>query len=244
MSDDRTLPATPRRREQARRQGLMPMAALPAWVAMVATALLLLPAWARATLPAAAAMMRQAIGAATLTAGTEPPEIFMLLPVGLLLPTVAVVAACGVVGLAVRFALDGSRWQLSRAAPTLSRVDPLGGLARIFSGATLGALFTSACGLAAMAAAAACASQSLVGVLRDGVLDGHQTPLFLAAQRAVLGLVALAAVVAVSSWGLMRLRFERRIRMTPQEMADEARGMQADPKVKFRLQSRRGKPAR
>lgn len=243
MSDDRTLPATPRRREQARRQGLMPMAALPAWVAMVATAILLLPSWARATLPAAAAMMRQAIGAATLPAGPEP-EIGMLLPVGLFLPTVAVVAACGVAGLAVRFALDGSRWQLSRAAPTLSRVDPLGGLSRIFSSSTLGALALNACGLAALTAAMVFASRSLVAVIRDGALDGHHAPLFLAAQHVILMLVALAALVAAGSWGLMRLRFERRIRMTPQEMADEARSMQADPKVKFMLQSRRAKPAR
>lgn len=244
MSDDRTLPATPRRREQARRQGLMPMAVLPAWVAMVATAILLLPSWARATLPAATAMMRQAIGAAMMTAGTEPPEMAALLPVGLLLPTVAVVVACAVVGLAVRFALDGSRWQLSRAAPTLSRVDPLGGLSRIFSSSTLGALALNACGLAALTTAMVFASRSLVAVLRDGALDGHHAPLFLAAQHAMLMLVALAAIVAAGSWGLMRLRFERRIRMTPQEMADEARSMQADPKVKFMVQSRRAKPAR
>lgn len=244
MSADRTLPATPRRREQARRQGLMPMAALPAWVAMVATAILLLPSWAQATLPAATAMMRQAIGAAIGTAGVEPPEVGLLLPVGLVLPTVAVIAACGLVGLVVRFAADGSRWQLSRAAPLLSRIDPIGGLARIFSVATLGGLALNACGLAAVTTAATCASRTLVAGLRLGTLDGHLAPLFLAAQQSILALVAMAAVVAAASWGLTRLWFERRIRMTPQEMADEARSMQADPKVKFMLQSRRGKPAR
>jgi len=220
------------------------MAALPAWVAMVATAILLLPTWARATLPAATAMMRQAIGAATATAGGEPPDMNTLLPVALLLPTVVVVAACGMVGLAVRFVLDGSRWQLSRVAPTLSRVDPLGGLSRIFSRATLGALVLNGCGFAALTAATVFASRSLGAVLREGALAGDHTPLFLAARQAMLMLVAMAAVVAACSWGLMRLRFERRIRMTPQEMADEARSMQADPKVKFMLQSRGGKPAR
>lgn len=242
MSDDRTLPATPRRREQARRQGLMPMAALPAWVAMVVTALLLLPSWARATLPAAAAMMRQAIAAAVGSHGASP-ELATLLPVGLLLPTVALVAASGIVGLVVRFTLDGSRWQLSRAAPTLSRVDPFSGLARIFSAATLGGLALNAGGLAALVAAAAFASPSLLVGLRDGVVDGNQTTLFLAAHRALVTLVAAAAAVAACSWGLMRLRFERRLRMTPQEMADEARSMQADPKVKFMRQSRGAKQA-
>ena len=51
---DRTLPASPRRREAARRAGMMPAAALPAWAAGAATTLRLLPAWGRATLPAAA----------------------------------------------------------------------------------------------------------------------------------------------------------------------------------------------
>jgi uncharacterized protein (DUF2252 family) len=67
MSDaaDRTIPATPRRRELARRQGFMPMASLPAWVATVATTLVLLPAWAEATFAAATAMMQQAASFAT-----------------------------------------------------------------------------------------------------------------------------------------------------------------------------------
>ena len=77
MSDaaDRTIPATPRRRELARRQGVMPMASLPAWVASMATARLLLPSWADATLPAATAMMRESLSAAT-TANNKAPVRF------------------------------------------------------------------------------------------------------------------------------------------------------------------------
>jgi flagellar biosynthesis protein FlhB len=54
-----------------------------------------------------------------------------------------------------------------------------------------------------------------------------------------LPLVAAAAVVAACTWVVSRFRFERRIRMTPQEYADEARSMQADPKVRFMHQRRR-----
>ena len=52
MSDsaDRTIPATPRRREAACRQGLAPRPHQVAWLAAAVTTLLLLPAWARATL--------------------------------------------------------------------------------------------------------------------------------------------------------------------------------------------------
>jgi len=63
--------------------------------------------------------------------------------------------------------------------------------------------------------------------------------LFAAAQQAILPLVAAAAVVAACTWAFSRRRFERRIRMTPQEYADEARSMQADPKVRLMRQQRR-----
>jgi flagellar biosynthesis protein FlhB len=60
-----------------------------------------------------------------------------------------------------------------------------------------------------------------------------------AAQRAILPLVAAAMVVAACTWAFSRLRFEQKIRMTPQEYADEARSMQADPKVRLMQQQRR-----
>jgi flagellar biosynthesis protein FlhB len=60
-----------------------------------------------------------------------------------------------------------------------------------------------------------------------------------AAWRATAWLIAGAAVVAVAAWGSARRRFERRIRMTPEEFAEEARSMQSDPKVRLLQQQRR-----
>jgi flagellar biosynthesis protein FlhB len=50
----------------------------------------------------------------------------------------------------------------------------------------------------------------------------------------MLPTVAAAAAVAAAQWGLARLRFEKRIRMTPQEFQEEMKGMEADPKVRLR----------
>ena len=149
MSDsaDRTIPATPRRRESARRQGFMPMASLPAWVATVATTLLLLPAWAEATFAAATAMMQHAAGFAM--TGLESPTQLGLLPqaaTAVAVPTLAVVAVAGAVGLAVRMLLDGPAWRPARLVPTLDRISLLAGLTRIFSTATLLSLTGQACG--------------------------------------------------------------------------------------------------
>jgi len=49
-------------------------------------------------------------------------------------------------------------------------------------------------------------------------------------------------VVAACQWAFARRRFEARIRMTPQEFADEARSMQADPKVRLLQQRRPAQP--
>jgi len=49
--------------------------------------------------------------------------------------------------------------------------------------------------------------------------------------------------VAAGQWALARRRFERRIRMTPQEAVEEAKDMRADPRIRlFHMQRRRPQP--
>lgn len=238
MSDagDRTIPATPRRRELARRQGAMPAASLPAWVAAAATAVLLLPAWSRATFPAATEMMRAGI-VAGIAAGAQP-RTESWLRMDLAIPTVALVSASGVVGLAVRLLLDGGGWRLGRAAPSLLRISPLAGLARIFSARTAVDTALNAVGLALMAAAACGSAGGLAAVLASPQSAADPLQLVPPLQRMLVAVTAAAAVLAVCQWGLARLRFERRIRMTPQEFTDEQRSMQAAPQVRLLLRRR------
>jgi flagellar biosynthesis protein FlhB len=137
MSDaaDRTIPATPRRREMARRQGVMPMAGLPAWVATVATTLLLLPAWAQATFSAATDMMQQSVCFTAAGRGAQP-LLDLEVPAAVVLPTLALVAVAGAVGLSVRVLLDGPAWRPARLVPSFDRISLLAGLARICSAPT------------------------------------------------------------------------------------------------------------
>lgn len=246
-SSPRTIPATPRRREAARRQGLMPLSSLPAWIAAVVTAVVLAPAWARATLPAAAEMLRATIAPAGRGPLDELGVPGLLVP-GLLLPTVALILASGGAGLAVRALLDGMAWRSARIAPALSRIDPLAGLARILSLRTLAAVLGNAVALAVLVAAAAWFVGPLVAGGQGAMpgIDAAADPVAIVArgQAAILPLAAVAAAVAAVQWGLARWRFEGRIRMTPEEFQEEARSLQADPKVKLmRERSRRPPPA-
>lgn len=237
-SSSRTIPATPRRRAAARREGLAAPADLPAWAASAATAILLAPAWARATIPAAAESVREACAAAAASDGSLA-NLPWPLPPAVILPTLGVVAASAAVGLAVRLAADGFVWQPGRAAPDLRRIDPLAGLRRIVSGGTVAAIAMAAAGLAALGATAFFLARPLLAVQPWPVAGEHVGSLAGTGWRAVLWLVAVAAAVAACQWLLARRRFERRIRMTPQELAEEVKDLQADPRVRLLQQQRK-----
>lgn len=234
MSDhsSRTIPATPRRREAARREGLGAPADLPAWAASAATAILLAPAWARATIPAAAESFRETCAAA-LVSGGSLTNLTWPLPPAVVLPTLGVVAASAAAGLAVRLAGDGFVWQPGRAAPDLRRIDPLAGLRRIFARGTIAAIGISALGLTLLGVAATILAQPLMARQSQPVAIDDVGGLVTSGWRAVVWLVAAAAGVAAGQWVLARRRFERQIRMTPQELAEEVKDLQADPRVRL-----------
>lgn len=134
------------------------------------------------------------------------------------------------------------------SSPALHRIDPLAGLARILSARTLAAAVGNAVALVAVVAVAAWVLGPLVAggqrALEGVDLAADPVPMITRGQAAILPLAAAAAVIAAVQWGLSRWRFEKRIRMTPQEYQDEARSLQADPKVKLmREQARRPRSA-
>jgi flagellar biosynthetic protein FlhB len=226
---DRTIPATPRRRAAARRQGLAPRPHQPAWIAAAVTTLFLLPAWGRATVPAAAEMMREAVARAV-SGGTL--DAATLLPAAVVLPTLAVIAAASAAGIATRSVLDGG-WGLGRAAFDLRRISPAAGLGRIFAGETLLAAAGHAAGLAVIVVAAALGAWSRGSLLGDATATADPARVAAAALGMLWPPLAAAVVVTVVGQLLAWRRFERRLRMTPEEYAEESRGMQADPKIRL-----------
>lgn len=237
MADDadRTIPATPRRREAARRAGLMPPAALPAWAAGAVTALVAAPAWARATIAATAEWLR----ALAIPGG----DAALMPPPAVVLPTLGLVVAAGGAALVVRLACDGFSWRPGRAAFDPRRIDPRAGLARIFSWDTLTAVVGDGLALAGLATVAVLCGGPLVGFMgREPGADATAAA-GAVGQAALLRFAAAAAVVAGCHWALGRRRFEQRIRMTPQELADERREVEADPRVRLLQQGRRRQPA-
>ncbi len=225
---DRVIPATPRRREEARRRGMMPTAALPAWVASAATAVLLLPAWGAATMPAATDLVRSAVAGA---GQPRPPSLWPQV-VAVAIPTGGVVLAAAAAGIAIRLMFDGVSWIPARAMPAWSRIDPLAGVSRIVSLRTLRSMIGGAAGLAVMLTAAWWSLRPLMAI-SSATGEADAASLVGAAWWAAAWLSVAAAAVAVVRWLTLRRRFERQIRMTPQEFADETRSAESNPKVRL-----------
>lgn len=214
MSDaaERTIPATPRRREAAERAGMLPAATLPAWGATIAVAILLFPAWWRATVAAAAADLGGVLaGAGRTGSGTAAawPSL------ALVLPTLALILAAGGAGVATRLVVDGFRWQPSRILPDLQRLGPIAGVRRILSLRSLRAAVAGFWWLTVLVGVAVWSSGRLVGTL--DVAGGI---------AALCPLLAAVVAVAAARWGLARVAAERRIRMTPEELREELRTLE------------------
>lgn len=237
---DRSIPATPRRREAARREGATPDAAPLAWAAAAIVTVLLLPAWARATWPAVTAACAAWLSHAGRPAALDPGAV-VALPAAVVWPSVGLVLVAAAAGLGVRFTVDGPSWLPGRVAPDLARIDPLAGLRRIVSPRTVGVVVGNALAVVVLGGVALVSARPFLAaaaVPAPEPLDG-----VVVAWRALVPLSVTAAAVAVAQYAVARWRFERRLRMTPREFAEEARSLQADPRVRL-LHARRATPGR
>lgn len=225
---ERTIPATPRRRDEARRQGLMPTPDGPAWAALIATVTLLLPAWGRSTVDAVRNLLQA--GLATNTAGDLPILATML-------PTLLVVLAGMLVGLLVRGLLGGGLWVPGRFRPRLSRIDPFHGLSRIFSVTTIHSLLLGTATLTILMTVAWLTMPPLAAVPPVGgsgqILDAAALDMLTGMHRWLTGIVLTAALVVAIRWMLERRWFEQRIRMTPAELREERRHAESTARVRW-----------
>ncbi|MDB4556949.1 EscU/YscU/HrcU family type III secretion system export apparatus switch protein [bacterium] len=229
-SQDRTLPATPRRREDARNRGLAPNGAVLAWPAMAAVVLVAMPVWCRTTASATVAAIEN------IHMTGKGGSSYILLPI--VFPTVVVVILALGVLLLVRTIFDGAAWRLDRLAFRFERIDPKVGLQRIVSTVTAVRAVSSFIGLAILASAAWLLVGPLVVVLGDFLAhpyadEGQGSELLSPAVNYLWGILLIAGVVAAADWWLQRFRFERKIRMTPSELREELRGLRSDPKVRW-----------
>jgi len=252
--DDKTEAPTPRRREEGRRQGQVARTPeIGVGLALVAVAFslrALAPVVSDVGLRLGREDWQMALGRVGVTGVLGPNttvELFgpflrdgLLLLLPILLPAMlAVIAAqAAQTGLLVTPAL---------AAPRLERLNPLAGLARLFSWQGAASLLKSL--LKAL----------VIGYAAYSVLRANYTDLPRMAELPAASSAGLAAswlqdlfyrvgfatcLVGLADYAFQRVQLEKQLRMSRQEVRDELKQTEGDPQIKARLRQRQRQLAR
>ena len=151
-----------------------------------------------------------------------------------LLPILGLLCLAGV---AVNVLQIGFLFVPKRLAFDLGRLDPLGGLRRIFSGANVVHLGFGVLKLAAVLAVGCAAlysqREALLGLsaLAPSALVGQVTHILCGT---ALKVGAALLVLAILDYAYQRWRHEQDLKMTPQELREELRNLEGDPQVTAR----------
>jgi flagellar biosynthetic protein FlhB len=237
---DKTEAPTPRRRQEAREQGQIARSQDLSSAALLVGAMVLLKAFGDDVVAALRALMAEGLSARTMaehapTAALDPFRA-PLAEVAKSLAPLLVGAALLVV--AVNLAQVGWAFNFKRLQPNLGALNPLKGVARLFgkgrspAQAVMGAL-----------------KLVLVTVVAYSALHGRLAEVVRAQQLDYVQILGLGAglvysiglrvgivllVLAVVDYALQRYRIEKQLKMTKQEVKEEMRRMEGDPKIKQR----------
>ncbi|MEY3021578.1 MAG: Flagellar biosynthetic protein FlhB [Planctomycetota bacterium] len=243
MADDlgeRTEEATPKRRREAREEGNIARSTDAASAILLFGAMLVLASGMQPFLASLASMLEKALAADHLASGLRVDEVD-----GMILTAVeeAGLAALPIVAGAIAIALLAHLWQvgflLSTKAiePKVERLDPIKGFGRIFGarGAIKTGMDVVKVALVAWIAyvVAAAVLPTIVALPEFGALRGFQE---IGSIGLSLGLQAGAALVVLGlgDYLVQRMKHEKDLRMTKQQVKDEWKDTDGNPEVKQR----------
>lgn len=243
---DRTEPATPKRKAEARRKGQVALSR-DATAAMLLLGAITGFYW---FIPLGFQHITQLIQA-RLSFSMDPSSrrLLSLEHVHLLVHTVGIdvlllllpiVAGVAVIGIGSTVAQIGLVWKQDAFQWDLTKLNPLSGLSRMVSVRAVAELVKAIFKILAIGAAGA------IAIYQDldqfGPLVQYELPAFLNAIGATISKVTLYAGVAAAVIGLLdfayqRYEWERGLRMTRQEVKEEQRESEGDPLIRSRVRT-------
>ncbi|NUN48115.1 MAG: flagellar biosynthesis protein FlhB [Candidatus Brocadiae bacterium] len=237
--EDRTEPATPRRREEARERGHVARSGDLNSSLVLLAALLALHMFGRACLDGMAHASRALFGGLhqfDLTPASVTPAAGSLLVI-LARALAPILAAAFVVALAANWAQVGLLFTGTPLTPNPGRLNPLEGFKRMFSARSGLRLATSLLKLCALAGVLAWTLTSslpsllaMPGLTVPAIAAGLADLSFLLALRAAIALVAIGVV----DFGAQRWQYERDLRMSKHEIKEEVARMEGNPRIRER----------
>ncbi len=242
--DDKTEEPSARRLEKSREEGQVALSPELGALAVLGAAALVLAGIA----PGLARGLVRQLGVVLEQAHRLDPVATMhaalLLAAATAAPVVLGALACGAAAtlLQTGFLLNGKAM-----APDFSRISPAKGLGRLFGTTTLVTAAKSVLKVAVVGSAGWLVLSDSLPMMRTalawpaGMLTGHTSALVL---RVMVAMLVAQALIAVADILLTRHRHRSSLRMSRQELRDEAKEMDGDPFVKARLRRIRMQRAR
>ncbi|MEK6675120.1 MAG: flagellar biosynthesis protein FlhB [Planctomycetota bacterium] len=235
--DERTEPATPRRRAEARMRGQIAKSHDLVVASILLAGFVALELAGGRIWSSMLSIMKSALSP------QEPWSLAETLPFTLaassetgwrLAPVLLAVAAAAFV---VLFAQTGPLLTFEPITPSLSKINPLQGIARLFSVNSIVHTLMNIAKLVLVASVGYAAVASYIPAVIHAFTLGHMEQFHLGAKLTFrLGITISTAlfILALFDFAYQRLRHERSLRMTKEEVKDELRNMEGDPGIKRR----------
>ena len=246
MSQEKTEKPTRRRLKEARKKGQSPRSAEAAQAAALLAVVAVLPGAVSGIRKMIVGSMYESMDVASRVDDKSATAFLrsnMINGGRALLPAVATIAAASVV---TQLAVVGGRPNVYALKPKFERVNPMKGFKRIFSKQIVWEFGRSLLKLAAVAAVL----MMTWGDLRQRLFGGAMTiPDFLSMLSggidSMLGRVAaLGLLVALVDVVVSRRRYQKGVRMSKQDLREEARHSEGDPHMKGEVKRRMFKMSR
>ncbi|WP_157070985.1 flagellar biosynthesis protein FlhB [Alicyclobacillus acidiphilus] len=243
FAGERTERATPRRRDEARREGNV--ARSPELTSAVALAAVIVAL--RVSAPMVWGewenLMQRDLTMSVRQAWTASSVISLLTTqlVGACRVLLPIVGAGLIVGVAVAVAQVRPMFAPNLIAPKFSRIQPLSGLRRLFGTRSLVELGKSLAKLLIVGAISYMTIRQTAGQIRGyGEMGLAQLPASVGDMVFNLGIrIALAMVLlALFDFLYQRFEYERNLRMTKQQVKDEMKEMEGNPEIKAAIRRR------
>jgi flagellar biosynthetic protein FlhB len=242
QQQDKTEQASPKRKEEARKKGEVAKGRDIAPAAVLSAGAIYLFFGAKGLSAKLGLLIEQTFSRVPLFPASELNLLEVSLQMlryflWMILPLMMVVA---VTALAVNYLQVGALWSVEQLSPKASKIDPVKGLQRMFS---LNSLLELAKSLAKV---------TIVGWVAFSTLKGefpHLIPLIYQDRWSILNWLGATSwkltircclvimVIAVLDYFYQRWEFERKLRMSKQELKDEYKQTEGDPMVKSRIRA-------
>jgi flagellar biosynthesis protein FlhB len=239
---DKTEPASPKRREEARKKGDVAKSKELASIAVLTAGVLYLFFAAKGLSVRLGGLMEKAFSQIPglqdsdsklmeLCSQSIQDYLAIILPISILACAVAVLA---------NYLQTGAIWSVEALAPKASKIDPVQGLQRVFSLRSFLELLKSIAKIVIVGWVAYSAlKEDFPHLLPLIYQDRWEILLWLgrASWKVTIRCCWVIAVLAIFDFVYQKWEFERKLRMTKQELKDEYKQTEGDPIIKSRIRS-------